>query len=361
MDENSRVVALGGAVAVAPNELITNSHVIEKGKTARVRWGDRSWEVGQPRCNPDIDLCALDIDQLSATPAPLRFSPDVSVGEKVYAVGAPEGLELSISEGLVSGIRRMEGRPVIQTSAPISRGSSGGGLFDSSGYLVGITTFMLKDGQDLNFALPTERIVLLTFDKPLLEKSLDRLAAMDTVGQGGAVDSFTTVEWLILAFKAEKMMVYGGALFAVGQAIKLNPERSDSWIEHGELEEGVGNYQDAIRSFKQAARLQPDAFEAWRGLGSVYNYVADYDSSAKALNKALALKPDDIDCTSRLGLAYEKLGQTDQATKTYQRVLTIDPCNELAIHQLAQLYQAGKFDLQRSVEMIQTKSKCGLN
>jgi len=75
----------------------------------------------------------------------------------VYAVGAPEGLEMTLSEGLISGFRDFRGQRVVQTSAPISHGSSGGGLFDEVGGLVGITTFMLGAGQNLNFAILAER------------------------------------------------------------------------------------------------------------------------------------------------------------------------------------------------------------
>ena len=66
------------------------------------------------------------------------------MGEPVYAVGAPQGLELSLSEGIVSQLRGGP-PPLIQTTVAISEGSSGGGLFNAEAELVGITTFYLKD------------------------------------------------------------------------------------------------------------------------------------------------------------------------------------------------------------------------
>jgi hypothetical protein len=80
------------------------------------------------------------------------------IGQRVYAIGAPQGLELTISEGIVSSLREVPGGSVIQTTAPISPGSSGGGLFDLSGRLVGIMTFQHRYGQNLNFALPADWI-----------------------------------------------------------------------------------------------------------------------------------------------------------------------------------------------------------
>ena len=78
------------------------------------------------------------------------------MGERVYTVGAPQGLELSLAEGIVSSKRTIDGGRFIQTSAPMSSGSSGGGLFDAYGHLVGITTSILKNSQNLNFAIPAE-------------------------------------------------------------------------------------------------------------------------------------------------------------------------------------------------------------
>jgi hypothetical protein len=78
------------------------------------------------------------------------------VGERVFTIGSPEGLERSLGEGLISGLREGYGSSYVQTTAPISHGSSGGGLFDKYGNLVGITTLSFTTGQQLNFAIAAE-------------------------------------------------------------------------------------------------------------------------------------------------------------------------------------------------------------
>ena len=65
-------------------------------------------------------------------------------------------LENTLGEGIVSGLRKRRDVDLVQTTAPISPGSSGGGLFDASGNLIGITTFLLRDGQNLNFAIAAD-------------------------------------------------------------------------------------------------------------------------------------------------------------------------------------------------------------
>lgn len=86
----------------------------------------------------------------------VRPYADIKVGERAFTIGTPRGLELTLAEGLVSSKRNSDGVRFIQTSAPILPGSSGGGLFDAQGSLLGITTFLVKDAQNLNFAIAAE-------------------------------------------------------------------------------------------------------------------------------------------------------------------------------------------------------------
>ena len=86
----------------------------------------------------------------------MRPYRNLAVGERVYSIGTPSGLEQTLGEGLISGLREYSGVRLVQTSAPISPGSSGGGLFDASGNLVGVTTFILREAQSLNFAIAAD-------------------------------------------------------------------------------------------------------------------------------------------------------------------------------------------------------------
>ncbi len=75
------------------------------------------------------------------------------MGEQAYTIGAPRGLELTFANGIVSSKRSEKGLNLLQTTAPVSAGSSGGGLFDAWGNLMGVTTFIIKDAQNINFAV----------------------------------------------------------------------------------------------------------------------------------------------------------------------------------------------------------------
>ena len=156
---DNRSAIQGSAVAINKHFLLTNCHVMGNAKTGKIRHKgrkDKTLDVTLFALDKRNDRCVLK----SRSPLPsfvgIRPYKNINVGEKVYTIGAPQGLSLTIAEGLLSSKREEGNRRLLQTSAPISQGSSGGGLFDSSGNLLGITTLMSVRGQNLNFAIPAE-------------------------------------------------------------------------------------------------------------------------------------------------------------------------------------------------------------
>ena len=156
-DQQGKPVGLGSGVMLPSGDVITNYHVVKAGVRYTVGRGQQGVLATVKAGDPKKDLCLLTAPGLTAKPARLGKAARLKVGEPVYAVGAPQGRELSLSEGIVSQLRGGP-PPLIQTTVAISKGSSGGGLFNAEGELVGITTFYLKDAQSLNFALPVEWI-----------------------------------------------------------------------------------------------------------------------------------------------------------------------------------------------------------
>ncbi|HEY4102507.1 MAG TPA: S1C family serine protease [Polyangiaceae bacterium] len=163
---SSEAVAQGSAVAVSKNQLLTNCHVLESAQKVRVQQGKNVWPALIRFADPASDRCVLSVTDTTLVPIRgIRRQSELQVGEPMYTLGSPNGLELSLSNGILSGIREEDGKSYVQTTAPISPGSSGGGLFDARGNLVGITTAMLVGhehlNQSLNFAIPAE-----AFTKP---------------------------------------------------------------------------------------------------------------------------------------------------------------------------------------------------
>jgi hypothetical protein len=99
-----------------------------------------------------LDLALLKVEGVNRPALPLSAGRDLSIAEKVYAAGNPKGLEGTFSDGIVSGVRQSD--HLIQHTAPISHGSSGGPLVDEYGKVIGINTLAISEGQNLNFAIP---------------------------------------------------------------------------------------------------------------------------------------------------------------------------------------------------------------
>lgn len=159
MDDSHVPIGGGSGVVTARGTVITNCHVALKGPIVEVRAGKDSFPAQVALADETYDLCQLTVaGGFSAPAVEIGGMQYVRTGQKVFAIGAPQGLELTISEGIVSSLRETKLGTILQTTAPISPGSSGGGLFNISGQLIGITTFQVRSGQNLNFAVPADWI-----------------------------------------------------------------------------------------------------------------------------------------------------------------------------------------------------------
>jgi hypothetical protein len=147
---------MGSAVAISDSELLTNCHVMGDLPEAKISRAKAELPAKLVSRNADADRCVLRTASKLATWVSVRPYEDIKVGERAITIGTPQGLELTAAEGIVSSKRLYNQSRVIQTSAPISQGSSGGGLFDARGHLLGITTFYFRGGQNLNFAVAAE-------------------------------------------------------------------------------------------------------------------------------------------------------------------------------------------------------------
>src|SRR5450830_463498 len=162
-DTKQKPIGLGSGVVVEKNKIITNCHVAEAQSKIllQVEYQGNSYSADVIGQLEEYDLCLLHVNALNAPVASIKRASDLKIGQKVYAIGAPSGFELTLTDGLISSLRQFNDSEIIQTSAAISPGSSGGGLFDDNGLLIGITTFKIKGTEGINFAHLAEHIIEL--------------------------------------------------------------------------------------------------------------------------------------------------------------------------------------------------------
>lgn len=147
---------------------VTNFHVIKDASSADVKLGDgRLYHLLAVHAyNEDRDIAvfqlgrkmSLGIEPAMNLPYLDLSSEEVHIGDRITAVGSPEGLSNSLSDGLVSAIRTDGAEQFLQITAPISPGSSGGPVFNLKGQVVAVTSFQFSDGQNLNFAIPIREV-----------------------------------------------------------------------------------------------------------------------------------------------------------------------------------------------------------
>lgn len=138
--------------------IATNAHVVAGSTSITVESSGRSRAAQVAYSDADLDLALIVVQGEVLPLVKILDTTKIVIGSRVYAIGSPFGLENSISEGLLSGVRESKNVKTLQTSAAISNGNSGGGLFDSEARLLGITTFKLKGGENLNFAIDSSYI-----------------------------------------------------------------------------------------------------------------------------------------------------------------------------------------------------------
>jgi serine protease Do len=150
-----QLTSQGSAVAVSSKEAITNCHIVANAKSIILANAARTLRAEVVSADPSTDRCYLRVPEGELDPvAGIRDYKTLAVGEVVFTIGSPKGLVNTLGSGLLSGLRKSEGDPqYIQITAPVSEGSSGGGLFDERGNLIGVTTFTVRDSQNLNFAI----------------------------------------------------------------------------------------------------------------------------------------------------------------------------------------------------------------
>ncbi|MBP3902485.1 MAG: trypsin-like peptidase domain-containing protein [Blautia sp.] len=141
--------------------ILTNAHVVKEGAFFSVRIEDDE-KVYLTReiikINGQLDLAVIRIER-NLTPLPIYNGRTKLVrGQKVVAIGSPLGLFNSVSDGIISGFRRIKEVDMIQFTAPISHGSSGGAVLNMNGEVIGISTAGIDSGQNINLAVDYESI-----------------------------------------------------------------------------------------------------------------------------------------------------------------------------------------------------------
>lgn len=352
---NGKPQSMGSGVVLADGEVVTNCHVVKGASQLRVRIKDKEYPATLRYSDWDRDVCSVSVAGLNAPAVMVGSTRSLKVGAKVYAIGAPKGLELTLSDGIVSSLREVEGGRYIQTTAAISPGSSGGGLFDENGTLVGLTTFYYAEGQNLNFAVPVEWVKELSkrsskaaaSTQPVtqwlheaieLNQRKDWPAMLDHSLRWTKAQPGRQIAWSNLGRAYNKAGQFDKALEAYQLALRINPEDADAWYFLGRAYSKLGQSAKEIEAYQQSLRINPEDADVWGALGDAYGKSGQSAKGIEAYQQALRINPDYVYVWLDLGRAYSKLGQSAKAVEAYQQALRINPEDALVWLTLGDAY-----------------------
>lgn len=317
-DETKKVIGQGSGFIVRPDgAIVTNYHVVGTASTIKVKMGDQVLDVlGLIYADIENDVAVLKIDATNLPTVKLGDPSKASVGEKVYVISSPQGFENTISEGILSGIRRIdEERKVLQITAAISPGSSGAPVFNSKGEAIGIATFLIAEAQNINFAMPVSLVK-------------DKLGGTQVVppGEACAADFTKTAEcWFYMGLAYGESARYDKSIEAFTRATKIKPDFSEAYFNLGVSYVNVGKLNEASQALEKAIQIAPDSADAYVNLGAVYGRMGKHDDAIRTLKKAISLSSDNAGAYYNLGVNYAKMNEYKEARQAFEQAIQLKP------------------------------------
>lgn len=326
-DEKGKPLSIGSGFFVSRDGMIaTNYHVVEKGYGAIISTldGKTYKDVYLLSKDKDMDIALIRVNETNAPQSKLGNSDTVKQADKVISIGNPQGLQNSVSDGLISGVREFERVKIFQFTCPISPGSSGGPLYNMAGEVVGITTLMSETGQNLNFAVPIN--YLLSLQKSTKALSLteqyieERKKLLDVYREEQKSSAKYDPEDSLFE---EAYELYRGA----DPLSKAEPAPAAPAVP------AAKEYSDkSIALLEKAISINPYYHAAHFLLGKIYADRKNLEKAEIYLKKSIELKPKYLVAYLKLAQIYKDSGRYNDAIQFYRTGLKMDPTDEFGIN-----------------------------
>lgn len=342
----------GSGFFIARDRVVTNLHVIENANRAEIHLANGTVfavkGVIATDGEGDLALLSVDVPANQAVPIPMERTVPQE-GESIVVIGNPFGLEGSVSNGIVSAVREIPGYgKVIQITAAISPGSSGSPVVNMRGQVIGVATLQAAEGQSLNFAVPSERVVQM---KPSTVQTFSDLSSNTKKSNRAIAERYYTQG---LGFLSRDE--WTKALPYFEKAAETDNDYAEAWYQAGFCYGMLSRHTDALRATKQAIKLRPDWAEAFLNMGASYYALGQYKDAADSYKQAIKLDQYNSDAQYSLGLTYGKLNRTDEEILAYKRAIALRPNHTNAYERIGLAYfKIRKFNEALSAfEMLKT-------
>ena len=315
-DSNGLPLGFGSGFFIKPNLIATNYHVIAGAAsgTAKLVGKSTTYKIeGFTATYKYNDLALLKVSASGINPLSIGNSDAVKIGETVYVVGSPKGLEGTFSDGIISGRHGGAAKGRLQMTAPISPGSSGGPVLNRKGEVIGVSFMILEGGQNLNFAIPSlylKTLLALSGTVKPLSRDNHSISAETYFARGNT--------------KAD-LGQYFAAISDYDKAIQLEPDDAIAYYNRGLAKAGLGRYSVAISDYNKAIQLKPDEANAYINRGAAKVELRRYSAAISDYDKVIQIEPEAVHAYYNRGIAKGKLGQHFAAITDFDKVIQIKP------------------------------------
>jgi hypothetical protein len=334
-DRNGNVFQGSGFFIDQEGTLVTNYHVISKGmEKIRARLPNGAYyEFKQiKQIIRDKDLVLLQFEGKGFKSVERGDSKKLETGEKIVVIACPYGLKESVTQGLISNPRvEMEkDKVMIQMTAQISSGSSGGAVFNSRGKVIGIVARTItprpeerKIAQDLNFAIPINEIKESS-EPDLQVTSIENSYALGLMAYHNKNYDDAEKHLKIVIEKASNYL---------GTVLEKDSNNLDAYMVLADIYYHKKLYDKEIEICKKAVELDPSNAQAYYYLGWAYEDKGMYEKALKEYEKSVELDPDNQDALYTISLLYLILDNKGKALETIEKLskINIGTANELRI------------------------------
>jgi S1-C subfamily serine protease len=262
-DNEGQPIVQGSGFIIGQNRIVTNHHVVAGAARATAVYADGSTStvtavVGDSESN---DLILLMATTGNRPALHLGDESTLRQGDVVYAIGAPEGLQLTLTNGIVSAFRSINNLFLIQNTAVIGHGSSGGPLFDREGNVVGITSALLSDTPGIYFSVGVGDLKHLLRTPQLVASSFADWAKQNADSETKTSGSTNGPHNLADPAQIEKLLEEKKYDQAKAALVTLKATRPDAAIVHrlsGELDDKTGDIDGALRELSISVQKEPN-------------------------------------------------------------------------------------------------------
>lgn len=331
-----------GFFVASDGTLITNYHVLASAQKVSIKTKSGTlYDIVQTVAK-DIegDLIAVRADLRGLAVRPLRLSnAPVASGQRIFVIGSPLGLEETVSEGIISAVRQIDGvGRIIQITAPISPGSSGSPVINARGEIIGVASLNLTGGQNLNFAIPSARVIALLGQPQTF--TTGRSQTTRTL-RNKAVATMNKKEIDEAAFDkmfAEMIEDERKSIPVLEQRIAKNSKDIEAYERLGQAYSNNQQPRKAIEVYERGLRFAPDNESIHASLCYVYSDVEEHYKALLHCDKALALRPSHSYALTNKGRALAGLGRIREAIEVLKEAVKEDPTATYAHEQLGFIY-----------------------